>query len=194
MVLSVNWAILTQRLWQASLHARPCQFPVPSNKSYGSVSKAMVKPVTETQKPPAPKPPQANAVLPLRKALEKINSQYPNVYAKLLIHNFPFTVTRTDLLVTHRMRDVQVGDVIELEEVREVGSTDYKLRGSPLIPKGAVRVHAVVMEHTEGAKKRARMRRQRKGRRPMRTIKPLITTLRIQDIFIDQNFIAPTYA
>lgn len=137
---------------------------------------------------------QNGTVLPLRTALDKINSQYPKVYAKLLIHNFPFTVMRSDLLVTHRMRDVLVGDVIELDEVREVGSTDYKLCGLPLLPKGAVRVRAVIMEHTEGAKKRARMRRQRKGRRPMRTIKPLITTLRIQDIIIDQNFTTPTGA
>ena len=133
-------------------------------------------------------------MLPLREALSKISSQHPNVYAKLLIHNFPFTVVRTDLLVTHRMRDVLVGDVIELDEVREVGSADYKLRGLPLLPKGAVRVRAVVMEHTEGAKKRARMRRQRKGRRPMRTIKPLITSLRIQDVLVDPNFATPAHA
>lgn len=194
MVPSVNWTILAQRLWQTSLQVRLSRLPVSNFRSYGSVSKDMVRLVPGAHDPLALKSPQKNAMLPLRKALEKINSQYPHVYAKLLIHNFPFTVTRTDLLVTHRMRDVQVGDVIELDEVREVGSTDYKLRGTPLIPKGAVRVHAVVMEHTEGAKKRARMRRQRKGRRPMRTIKPLITTLRIQDIFINQTFTAPICA
>lgn len=159
----------------------------PGGQPRSPVSMGVVGAPAKTKGPLA-RIPQNTTVAPLRMALSRINSQYPNIYAKLLIHNFPFTVVRTDLLVTHRMRNVLVGDVVELDEVREVGSTDYKLRGLPLLPKGAVRVRAVVMEHTEGAKKRARMRRQRKGRRPMRTIKPLITTLRIQDIIIDQEF------
>ena len=81
-----------------------------------------------------------------------------------------------------------MGDQIVLEEVREVGTPDYKLYGTPLLPRGAVRVGAVVMEHCLGVKQRARMRKQRKGRRPMRTIKPLATVLRITDIQVDPNF------
>ncbi|PJF20057.1 Aconitate hydratase [Paramicrosporidium saccamoebae] len=133
----------------------------------------------KTEKPP---------VLPIRDALGRIQSQQPSVYAKLLIHNFPFSVVRTDFIVTHRMPDVQVGDVITLDEVREVGSARYKLRGLPLLPGGAVKVTATVMEHSNGLKQRARTRKQRKGRRAMRTIKPRTTTLRVQDIVIDPNF------
>ena len=123
--------------------------------------------------------------MPTSRALEKIQSQYPNVYARLLIYNFPFTVTRSDLVVMHRIKGVQVGDIIELDRILEVGSKDYKLRGQPCLPAGSVKVRATVMEHTHGAKKRAKMRRQRKGRRPLLTIKPLVTTLRVQDIIID---------
>lgn len=128
---------------------------------------------------------ESKDAMPTSRALERIQSQYPNVYARLLIYNFPFTVVRSDLVVMHRIKGVQVGDIIELDRILEVGSKDYKLQGQPCLPAGSVKVRATVMEHTNGAKKRAKMRRQRKGRRPLLTIKPLVTTLRIQDIVID---------
>lgn len=121
---------------------------------------------------------------PLKIALGKIKGQHPHLYAKILIHSFPFTVSQTDLIATHWIKDTQVGDVLTLDEVREVGSPDYKLCGLPLLPKGSVQVRATVVEHTRGAKTRARMRKQRKGRRALRTIKPLMTVLRIQEIVV----------
>lgn len=136
-------------------------------------------------------PPKANGkglAMPISTALKKIKVQDPNLYAKLLVHNFPFTVVQTDLLVTHRMKDVQVGDIITLDNVREVGSTDYKLCGRPVLPKGSVSVTATIMEHTHGAKVRARMRKQRKGRRPLKTIKPPVTILRVQKIHVNPDF------
>lgn len=128
------------------------------------------------------------AKLPMRDALAKLCTQQLNVYAKLLVESFPFSVVRTDLIITHRIPSVQVGDILVLDEICEVGSTDYKLCGLPLLPKGAVKVTATVMEHGHGKKIRARMRRQRKGRRPMKTIKPRTTTLRIQDIIINPDY------
>lgn len=128
------------------------------------------------------------AAVPMRDALLKLESQRTKLYAKLLLHNFPYTVVPTDVIVTHRMPDVQVGDVLELDEIREVGSPDYKLCGRPVLPKGAARVEAVVLEHSHGHKVRARMRKQRKGRRPLRTIKPRITVLRVTGIKVDVDF------
>lgn len=128
------------------------------------------------------------SAVPMRDALQKIHSQRTKLYAKLLLYNFPYTVAPTDLIVTHRMPDVQVGDRLELDEIREVGSSDYKLCGRPVLPKGAVRMEAVVMEHSHGHKVRARMRKQRKGRRPLKTIKPRITILRVTGIHVDPNF------
>lgn len=118
-------------------------------------------------------------------AIRKIRTEAPNVYAKLFIHNFPFTVARNDLLTTHRMKDVQVGQVLKLTQIREVGSPSYTLKGAPLLPEGAVEVIATVMEHARGAKKTTMPHLQRKGPRPVKTIKPLTTVLRIQDIKIN---------
>lgn len=119
-------------------------------------------------------------------ALSKIRTEVPNLYAKLLIHNFPFTVARHDLLKTHRMKDVQVGQVLRLNQIREIGSPSFTLKGAPLLPVNSVEVFATVMEHGKGAKKTTLPHKQRKGPRPVRTIRPLTTVLRIQDIKINE--------
>lgn len=119
-------------------------------------------------------------------ALGRLKGQAPNLYAKLLIHNFPFTVTRNDLLTTHRMKDVQVGQVLRLDRIREIGSASYTLKGAPMLPEGSAEVLATVMEHGRGARKVQMPHKQRKGPRPTKAISPLTTVLRIQDIRICQ--------
>lgn len=116
--------------------------------------------------------------------LTKMARQYPNIYAKLNIMNFPFTVSRHDQIVMHRMKDVQVGDTVRLDRVRELGSPDYTIQGRPWVSPRFFEIHATVMEHGRGAKVTAKTPKQRKGHRRHVTIKPLTTTLRIQDIKI----------
>ncbi len=43
-----------------------------------------------------------------------------------------------------RLNDVRVGDVLSLSEIHEVGSREYTLRGSPIIPSSHVAVEATV--------------------------------------------------
>ncbi len=119
-------------------------------------------------------------------ALCRLKTEVPNLYAKLLIHNFPFTVTRNDLLTTHRMKDVKLGQVLRLDRIREVGSASYTLKGAPLLPEGVVEVLATVIEHGTGAKHIKMPHKQRKGPRPTKAIIPLTTVLRIQDILIKE--------
>lgn len=121
-------------------------------------------------------------------ALAKLKSQSPNMYAKILIHNFPFSVTRHDLITTHRIRDLQVGQIVTFGSIREIGSPSYILRGAPLLPEGSVQVVATVMEHGRGARKVSMPHRQRKGPRPTKAIKPATTVLRVQEIQINPNF------
>ena len=121
-----------------------------------------------------------------RQALTKLTQTGP-LYAKLLIHNFPFTVTKHDLIRTHRMRDLEVGQIVKLDQVREIGSAQGILKGAPLLPGGSVEVLATVMEHGKGARKVKMPHRQRKGPRPTKAIKPLTTVLRVQEIKINPN-------
>lgn len=125
-------------------------------------------------------------VAKLTDALQRLRSELPNAYAKIFIHNFPFTVTRHDLITTHRMKDVEVGQVLKLSQIRELGTPSFTVKGAPLLPDGAADVIATVMEHSRGAKKVTLPHRQRKGPRPVKTIKPLTTVLRIQDIRINE--------
>lgn len=118
-------------------------------------------------------------------ALAKIGSQASNLYAKIFIHNFPFTVTRHDLITMHRMKDVRVGQVLRLDKIREVGSPSYTLKGAPLLPEGSVEVLATVVEHGKGARRVTLPHKQRKGPRPTKAISPHKTVLRIQDIIIN---------
>lgn len=183
--------------WPLAIITRLYGIPGPFTQSFSSLASKVLKRdslISRRQEQPS-RPTDQTAVpklLPISQALQKINTQNIKLYAKLLIHNFPFTVVPTDLIITHRIKDVQVGDTINLTRIMEVGSPDYKLRGLPVLPNGAVTVRATVMEHSEGAKKRAKMKKQRKGRRPLKTIKPHITTLRIQGIQIDPQFADPS--
>ena len=38
------------------------------------------------------------------------------------IYNFPFTVSRQDRIVLHRLKDVKIGDILRLDRIREIGS------------------------------------------------------------------------
>lgn len=116
--------------------------------------------------------------------LHKMAQQYPKIYAKVNIFNFPFTVARHDFIVMHRIKDVKVGDVLKLDRIRELGTADYTVKGRPWISPDLFEIEATVMEHGRGAKVIAKQPKQRKGHRRFVTNKPLTTTLRIRDIKI----------
>lgn len=119
--------------------------------------------------------------------LSKISEQFPKIYAKVNIFNFPFTVSRQDQIVMHRLKDVQVGDVIKLDRIREIGSTDYTIKGNPWIDTKFCDIEACVIEHGRGAKVSAKEPKKRKGHQRKVTIKPLTTTLLIRDIKVNCN-------
>lgn len=84
----------------------------------------------------------------------------------------------------HRLKDVQVGDIIKLDRIREIGSTDYTIKGNPWIDSKFCHIEACVVEHGRGAKVAAKEPKKRKGHQRKVTIKPLTTTLLIRDIKI----------
>lgn len=118
--------------------------------------------------------------------LKKIAEQYPNFYVKLNIFNFPFTVSRQDRIVLHRLKDVKVGDILKLDRIRELGSPDFTIKGRPWINPEFCHVEACVVEHGRGEKVKAKEPKKRKGHQRNVTIKPLTTTLLIRDIIIKE--------
>lgn len=119
--------------------------------------------------------------------LKKISDQYPNFYAKLNIFNFPFTVSRQDRIVLHRLKDVKVGDILKLDRIRELGSPDFTIKGRPWINPEFCHVEACVVEQGRGEKVKAKEPKKRKGHQRNVTIKPLTTTLLIRDIIIKET-------
>ncbi|PWN48588.1 hypothetical protein IE53DRAFT_187043 [Violaceomyces palustris] len=143
-------------------------------------------------------------------ALRLLRTQ-PNHYVIASIAGRTYVLAPRDLLTVPKLRDVKVGDVIELDRIHEVGSRDYTLRAqnslntrrqksalasswaAQLAPSGlahvgsvlgpqAVKVRCVVAEHTKGNMERILKKKRRKGYRKTITHKQPYTRLRVESI------------
>ncbi|GAK67225.1 uncharacterized protein PAN0_017d5451 [Moesziomyces antarcticus] len=68
-----------------------------------------------------------SAVASNERALALLKTQ-PNHYAVASITGRTYLVSKGDLVTVPRLKDVQVGDVLVLDKVHEIGSRDYTLR------------------------------------------------------------------
>lgn len=123
----------------------------------------------------------------IQEALSKLQSENNKLYCKVMIYSFPFTVTLSDLITLHRLKNVPIGSRILLSQIKEIGSPSFSLKGNPWIDPKFIRVEATVMSHGRGSKVSAAPKYQRKGRRPVKNLKPHITTLRISRIQINED-------
>lgn len=114
-------------------------------------------------------------------ALSIIRTQ-PSQYIVTSLGGRKYILTPRDLLTVPHLKDVKVGDVLALKDIREVGSRDYTLRGDPLIPHGRVKVEATVVEHTKGAMEVVFKKKRRKGYQKTIKNKHPYTRLRIGPI------------
>lgn len=71
--------------------------------------------------------PVADSVSSSERALALLKSQ-PSHYAVASITGRTYLVAKGDLVTVPRLKDVQVGDVLVLDKVHEIGSRDYTLR------------------------------------------------------------------
>ncbi len=116
-------------------------------------------------------------------ALALIRSQ-PSRYVVAAVAGRKYLLAPRDLLTVPRLKDVQVGDVLSLSEIHEIGSREYTLRGSPTLPPGQVQVAATVVEHTKGNMEVIFKKKRRKGYQKTITHKQTYTRLRIGAIDI----------
>lgn len=111
-------------------------------------------------------------------ALNLIRSQ-PSQYVHAAIAGRKYILAPRDILTVPHLKDVNVGDVIRLADIHELGSRDYTLRGNPLIPPNAVKIEATVVEHTKGCQEVCFKKKRRQGyQRTVRNKHPY-TRLRI---------------
>lgn len=106
----------------------------------------------------------------------------PSQYVVAAFLGRRYILSPRDILTVPRMRDVSLGDRIELNAIQEVGSRQYTLRGDPTLSQDVVRVHAAVVEHTKGALQKIEKFKRRKGYRRLLDHKQPFTRLRIGPI------------
>ncbi|KAF8967717.1 ribosomal protein L21-like protein [Flammula alnicola] len=116
-------------------------------------------------------------------ALQLIRSQ-PSQYVVASFAGRKYILTPRDLLTVPHLRDVKVGDVLVLDEIHELGSREYTLRGNPVIPANKVKVEATVVEHTKGKMEYIFKKKRRKGYKKTIQHKQPYTRLRIGNIEI----------
>ncbi|KAF5316428.1 hypothetical protein D9619_006323 [Psilocybe cf. subviscida] len=114
-------------------------------------------------------------------ALQLIRSQ-PSQYVVAAFAGRNYILAPRDLLTVPHLRDVKVGDVLVLDQIHELGSREYTLRGNPVIPASKVKVQATVVEHTKGVMEYCFKKKRRKGYRKTIQNKQEYTRLRIGDI------------
>ncbi|KAJ1674061.1 hypothetical protein EV182_004044, partial [Spiromyces aspiralis] len=81
-----------------------------------------------------------------KRAVNALRSQN-NYYATVVIKGRHFTVTQNDVVVMDRMNDVELGDVLDLSQVAELGSKDYTIKGQPFVDPAFFKIEATVIEH-----------------------------------------------
>ena len=111
-------------------------------------------------------------------ALALIRSQ-PSQYAVAALAGRKYILAPRDLLTVPRLNDVAVGDILELDNIRELGSREYTLRGAPHIPLDVVRITATVVEHTKGQMELIVKKKRRKGYKKTIQHKQTYTRLRV---------------
>ena len=111
-------------------------------------------------------------------ALALIRSQ-PSHYAVAALAGRKYLLAPRDLLTVPRLTDVAVGDVLELDNVHELGSREYTLRGAPHLSPDVVKINATVVEHTKGQMELIVKKKRRKGYKKTIQHKQTYTRLRI---------------
>ncbi|KAI9352061.1 ribosomal protein L21-like protein, partial [Obelidium mucronatum] len=95
----------------------------------------------------------------------------------------PYFVALNDVIVTMRMNDLKLGDVITLDRVREIGSEEFILQGNPYVHPSYFTVKAVVIEHPV-SEEIVRHHWKKRGHQPVHVNRNHHTALRVCEISI----------
>ncbi|KAJ2357618.1 hypothetical protein H4S01_006458 [Coemansia sp. RSA 2610] len=82
-------------------------------------------------------------------------------YATVVIKGRPFTVAQNDIVVMDRIKDLELGDSLALDQVTELGSLDYTIKGQPFVDPALYRIEATVIEHPDGKQFTVTKKKQR---------------------------------
>lgn len=114
-------------------------------------------------------------------AFQLIQSQ-PSQYVVASLKGTNYVLTPRDILTVPRLNNVNVGDLVKFNNVVEVGSREFTVRGNPHVPPGSVHVNATVLEHTKGPMEFIFKKKRRKGYQKTIQHKQTYTRIRIGEI------------
>ncbi|KAG0226635.1 hypothetical protein BGW41_004119 [Actinomortierella wolfii] len=103
-------------------------------------------------------------------------------YAVAEIKNRPYLITKNDIIVLDRLKDVKLGDVIELNQIRELGSKDYAIQGQPYVSSDYYSIKATVIEQPKGKMVETFKKKRRKHFQRRYHFKPMHTLLRVCEL------------
>ena len=123
-----------------------------------------------------------------RSALALLRSQ-PSYYIVASLYMRRYLLTPRDLLTVPRLKNVKVGDILELERIHELGSRDYLLQAKEgeTLYGNLVHCKATVVEHTKGRMEETVKFKKRKGYKKTIKNKSMYTRLRIGDITLGDD-------
>ncbi|CEP63624.1 mitochondrial 54S ribosomal protein bL21m LALA0_S08e06876g [Lachancea lanzarotensis] len=106
------------------------------------------------------------------------------LYAIFRIHNRPYLVTKGDkVILPFKMKQAEVGDVLNLNDVTTIGSRNFKIVDNPLDPS-LYQLKATVLEKTKRPM-RIREVTKRRNRKVRHAIsKPDLTVLRVSELLV----------
>ncbi|KAG0256615.1 hypothetical protein BG011_004433 [Mortierella polycephala] len=103
-------------------------------------------------------------------------------YAVAEIKSRPYLITKDDIIVLDRLKDVKLGDVIELNQIKELGSKDYAIQGKPYVSPEYYSIKATVIEQPKGKIIETFKKKRRKHFQRRYHIKPVHTLLRVSEL------------
>lgn len=109
------------------------------------------------------------------------------LFAVVFICGKQHKITTHDFLLVTQMADVDVFSCIQLEKVLLVGSVDWSLVGTPLLPRGMVKVRASVLEH-KSMEPVIVFKKKKHNYKKTNIHRGLMTLLRIEDILVESSF------
>ncbi|CUS20729.1 LAQU0S01e13344g1_1 [Lachancea quebecensis] len=107
------------------------------------------------------------------------------LYAVIRIHNRPYLVTKGDkVTLPFKLKQAEVGDILNMNDVTTIGSRNYKVADSPLDPS-LYTIKATVLEKTKRPM-RVREVTKRRNRKVRHAVsKPDLTVLRISELSLN---------
>ncbi|KAI8816466.1 uncharacterized protein EV422DRAFT_283458 [Fimicolochytrium jonesii] len=118
-------------------------------------------------------------------ALDLLRSQ-DKYYAIVELKSRPYYVNLNDVLITMRMNELELGDIIQLDRVREIGSRDFVLKGNPYVDPSYFTIKAVAIEHPVSREIKT-IHKKRRGRDRVAFNHSHHTALRIATIKINDQ-------